>query len=147
MPKTQPFFALFKKYSHPRYWPTWFGLGVLRLISVLPLPLLAVIGYGVGLLVYLLFASRRKISYVNIRTCFPEFTDKQCKKINRHHFCYLGQSLMTISMMWWISPARFDRLVTVHGRSDYDKAVGDGQNIILLTPHFLAIELSGLALQ
>ena len=147
MADAQPFSALLKKYAHPRYWPTWFGLLILRLMSMLPLPVLAVSGYAVGLLIYALFGSRRRISYLNIRTCFPELSQSQCKKINRHHFCYLGQSVMTISMMWWISPKRFNRLVTVHGREHYDKALEQGQNIILLSPHFLSMEMSGLALQ
>lgn len=50
-------------------------------------------------------------------------------------------------MNWWISEKRFARLVEVVGREDYDAALAEGKNIILLTPHFLAIEISGLILQ
>jgi len=50
-------------------------------------------------------------------------------------------------MNWWISPARFDRLVTISGREDYDAAIAEGHNIVLLAPHFMSLEVSGLALQ
>ncbi len=54
---------------------------------------------------------------------------------------------MCTSMNWWMNEKRFDRLVTIEGREHYDQALAQGKNIILLTPHFLAIEISGLALQ
>ena len=147
MAEVKPFSTILKTYSHPRYWPTWFGLALLRLISMLPLPLLAVVGYGLGTIVYFLFASRRKIAFLNISTCFPEKTEKECRKINVKHFCFLGQSVITVAMMWWVSPERFNRLVTVYGREHYDKALSENKNIILLTPHFLSLEMAGLALQ
>ena len=140
-------FELLKQYWAPKHWPTWIGLGLLRLLSFLPLPVLAVTGYGLGLLVYVLHVSRRRIALQNISACFPELSLKQQKRINRWHFCYLGQSVMTACMNWWISPRRFDRLVTINGREHYDQALADGKKIILLTPHFISMEVSGLALQ
>ena len=125
-----PLLSLLKQYSHPRYWPTWVGLAIVRLLVFLPLPLLAVVGYVIGTLFYCLFASRRTIAYKNIRACFPEWTDRQCKVTNWKHFCYLGQMALTTCMNWWISAARFDRLVTIHGREHYDKAIADGLSLI-----------------
>lgn len=137
----------FKPYLGLRYWPTWFGLGILRLLSMLPLPLLAVIGYILGSLFYALHTSRRKIALKNLKVCFPEIADSKLKKINWLHYCMLGHSVMTSCMNWWISPRRFKSLVTISGREDYDAAIAQGRNIILLAPHFMSLEVSGLALQ
>ncbi len=134
-------------YLGPRYWPTWLGLGVMRILSILPLPVLAVLGYIIGTLFYLLHVSRRKIALKNISVCFPELSEGEQKKINWLHYCMLGHSVMTTCMNWWISPARFDRLVTISGREDYDAAIAEGHNIVLLAPHFMSLEVSGLALQ
>ena len=139
--------ALLKQYSAVKYWPTWLGLGVLRLLSFMPLPLLAVTGYILGTVFYLLHFSRRRIAHKNIALCFPEFSPLKQHWINYQHFCFLGQSIMSACMNWWISPARFDRLVTIRGREHYDQALANKQNIILLCPHFIAMEVSGLALQ
>lgn len=136
-----------KTYFSPRYWPTWLGLALLRLLSMLPLPILAVIGYVVGTLFYLLQGGRRKIALKNLKVCFPEKQESELKRINWLHYCMLGHSVMTACMNWWISPARFDRLVTISGREDYDAAIKEGRNIILLSPHFMSLEVSGLALQ
>lgn len=114
---------------------------------MLPLPVLAVIGYIIGSLFYLLQASRRKIALKNLTVCFPETEQSELKKINFLHYCMLGHSVMTACMNWWISPARFDRLVSISGREDYDAAIAEGRNIVLLSPHFMSLEVSGLALQ
>lgn len=130
----------------PRYWPTWFGLGILRLLSLLPLPVLAILGRVIGWLFYYLGASRRKVAYKNIRVCFPEFTEQQCKEINRQHYYLAGQSIFTVPMNWWISKKRFNKLVTIKGREAYDQALADNKNIILLAPHFAALDVAGLRL-
>lgn len=122
-------------------------MGLLRFLSFLPLPLLAVTGYGLGLTFYALQFGRRRIAFKNISACFPEYTPAQCRKINRQQYCLLGQSVMTACMNWWISPQRFDRLVTIYDREAYDQALADGKRIILLSPHFISMEVSGLALQ
>ena len=145
--KKDSFATILKRYSHPKHWPTWLGLAVLRLMVYLPLPVLALMGYVLGSLVYVLFGSRRKIAYKNIRACFPDYSDAKCRKINWYQFCLLGQSVITVCMNWWINPARFNRLVTIHGREHYDAALANDEKVILLTPHFLSIEVSGLALQ
>ncbi len=131
----------------PKYWPTWIGLFLFRLLSFLPLPVLASIGYVLGMIAYILPFGRRKVALKNIAACFPEKSLSEQKQINFKHYCYLGQSVMITTMNWWISESRFDRLVTIEGREHYDRALADGKNIILLTPHFMAIEVSGLALQ
>jgi len=121
----------------PKYWPTWLGLGVLRLFSFLPLPVLALFGQTIGLIFYYLVSSRRKIAFRNISSCFPELNDTQVRRINRQHFCLVGQSIFSSTMNYWISEKRFVSLVDVKGREHYDQAVESGKNIILLAPHFM----------
>jgi len=141
------FITEFRPYFTLRYLPTWLALGALRLLGILPLPLLAIVGYLIGTLFYLLQASRRRIALKNLKACFPDMPESKLKKINWLHYCMLGHSVVTACMNWWISPARFNRLVNISGREDYDAAIAEGRNIILLAPHFMSLEVSGLALQ
>lgn len=127
----------------PRYWPTWLGLGFSRALSFLPLPVVAMLGQGVGLLFYAFGASRRCIALKNISVCFPQLPERELRAINRRHYQMAGQALLATPMNWWISPKRYNKLVTVHGRQDYDTALESGRNIILLAPHFAAIEVPG----
>lgn len=39
-------------FLHPRYWPLWFGLGLLWLVVQLPYPVLLMLGRGLGALMY-----------------------------------------------------------------------------------------------
>ncbi|MBL4671424.1 MAG: lysophospholipid acyltransferase family protein, partial [Arenicella sp.] len=133
-------------FLRPKYWPTWLGLGLLRVVSFLPLPIIAGLGQFVGLLFYIFGASRRRIALRNISVCFPELAAHEWRKINRQHYQLLGQSLFSVPMNWWISKKRFNRLVTVHGREDYDQALASGRNVIILAPHFSALDVAGYTL-
>lgn len=130
----------------PKYWPTWLGLIILRAFSFLPLPVLAVLGHCIGLLFYYAGASRRRIAFKNIRVCFPERSISECRKINRDHFMLVGQSVFATPMHWWISPERLNKLVTITGREAYDAALSENKNIIILAPHFTALDVAGYVL-
>lgn len=134
------------QFAGPKYWPTWIGLLVMRLIGLLPLPLVASVGKGLGFLVYILGKPRRQISLRNISACFPELSDAECKRINRNHFMYAGQMIFASSMNWWSSDRRFNNWITLTNREHYDQALADGKNIILLAPHFIALEVAGIYL-
>jgi KDO2-lipid IV(A) lauroyltransferase len=113
---------------------------------MLPLPLLALLGGFIGLLFYYLGAARRRVAFKNIRVCFPEFSDQECRKINRRHFTLVGQSLFTAPMNWWISKKRFNKFVSITGRDAYDKALAENRNIIILAPHFASLDVAGYIL-
>ena len=134
------------RYRGPRYWPTWLGLGFMRLVSWLPLPLIAVFGGGLGMLLYALHAGRRHIVRVNVSRCFPELSPRQQARIARRHFRAFGQTLLDIGISWWASEARIKRLTRFHGRAHYDRALRENKNIILLAPHFLGLEYGGIRL-
>ena len=127
----------------PRYWSTWLGLACLRLLSFFPLPVVAALGQCVGYLFYLLGSTRRRIAMANIKACFPGLSERELRAINRRHYLMAGQGLFITPMNWWISKERYNRLVTVYGKENYDAILESGRNIILLAPHFAAIEVPG----
>ncbi len=130
----------------PRYWPTWVGLGLLRLICLLPLPVIAIIGQGLGEIFYWITPSRRRIAFKNVSVCFPEKTAKECWWITRRNFHYTGQAIFSTPKNWWMSKKSFNNSIELIGREHYDNALAQGRNIILLSPHFVSIEVAGLRL-
>ena len=136
----------YSQFLSPKYWATWFGLGVLRVFSYLPLWILSFFGNIIGVIFYLIVSSRRQIGYRNISACFPELDHKEWRRINRQHFQKAGQFVFTSGMNWWMSKDRFNRLVEITGLEHYDKALAEGKRIILLAPHFVAMDVGGLAL-
>jgi Kdo2-lipid IVA lauroyltransferase/acyltransferase len=131
---------------HPRHWPTWLGVGVLRLIALLPMPLIALLGSGLGMLLYAVHAERRRITLLNLSRCFPELSTRQHRALARAHFRGFAQAALDIGIAWWSRPRRLMRLVRFRQREHYDQALRDGRKIILLAPHFLGLEIGGMRL-
>lgn len=134
------------RFAHPRHWPIWFALGLLRLLAWLPAPLAAVIGSGFGTLLYLLHGPRRAVARTNIALCFPALSPRAQQRLLRRHFRAFGRSLIDVALAWWSGPARLQRRVSFRGRHHYDAARGARRNVILLAPHFLGLEIAGVRL-
>lgn len=128
---------------HPRHWPGWIGVGLLRGIGALPLPVVAWLGHRLGDLLYYLYPSRRRVAEVNIARCFPELDQVARARLVRAHFRGFGQALLDLGVAWWSSAARLRRLARLVGREHVDRALAEGRNLILLAPHFLALEVGG----
>jgi len=131
---------------HPRYWPTWAGVAVMRAISVLPLPAVWVLGSVLGALFHLVPSKLKKTALTNVRLCFPELGEDGQRRIVRRYFRTLGVSMLTYGLGWWASPQRLRRLITFRDRQHYDDALAQGRSIILFSPHFLALDICGIAL-
>lgn len=130
----------------PRYWPTWLGLGLLRLLALLPFPAMLALGRALGALLRQLPTGFVRIARRNIELCFPQLDPAARERLVRAHFASLGIALLEVPLAWWSSPARFARLVRVEGREHLQAALARGRGAILLTAHFTPIELAGRAL-
>ena len=119
-------------------------LAVLWLLHWLPLPLLAALGRGLGLLLYALVRERRRITLINLGLCFPQRSDAEKSALARRHFAVLGRSLLELGLWWWASPERIKRLVRLEGEEHLQ--AHQGKPVILLAPHFVALDAGGARL-
>ena len=88
-------------YWAPKYWPTWIGIGLLRLSCLLPFRLHIGLGKLIGRLAHRIGAERRAITRRNIELCFPEFSAEERNQLAREHFEALGASLMEMALTTW----------------------------------------------
>jgi Kdo2-lipid IVA lauroyltransferase/acyltransferase len=130
----------------PRYWPTWFGLGLLRLVAMLPFPALMVCGAGLGAIMRRLPLRFVSIARRNIELCFPDLSPAAREQLLDQHFRSLGMALVEIPLAWWITPRRLQRLVHIEGAEHLEAALAKGRGVILLTAHFTSLELAGRTL-
>jgi KDO2-lipid IV(A) lauroyltransferase len=130
----------------PRYWPSWVGFGLARLISLLPLPVIAVVGGILGELLFLIIPSRRRITLRNIGSCFPHLSRFQVWRLARKNYRAMSQAIFDTGISWWSSDARLKRLTRYRNRQVYDQALANDRPIILLMGHFIVMEVGGLAL-
>ncbi|MGH8456220.1 MAG: LpxL/LpxP family Kdo(2)-lipid IV(A) lauroyl/palmitoleoyl acyltransferase [Stenotrophobium sp.] len=138
MDSAPPFRATF---FHLRYWPTWLGIALLWLICWLPLPLLIGLGKGLGWLAGRLMKSRRHVTRVNLRLCFPELDEAQREELVDEHFEALGAGIFEAGLAWFAPDWRLRRYGEVSGLEHLDAALKDGHGVLLLTGHFTTLEL------
>ncbi|MEM9056570.1 MAG: lipid A biosynthesis lauroyl acyltransferase [Pseudomonadota bacterium] len=127
----------------PRYWGTWVGFLLLRALSFAPFRWQMAVGRALGRLAFKVATSRRRIASRNLRLCFPELDADAHAQLLRAHFENLGLSVAEMAMSWH-RPQRLRGRIRLHGAEHLD-AVGHGR-IIILTAHFGALEVGGVAL-
>ena len=138
-PVTEKSYPLFQI----QYWPYWLIIGVLRLFACLPYPLLLKMGKGIGLLMYRLSTKGRRTAEINIKLCFPEWTDVARKALLIKNFETAGISIMETALSWWGKEHQLQPLLKVYGREHIEQALAKGKGIILCSAHFMSLELTG----
>jgi KDO2-lipid IV(A) lauroyltransferase len=131
----------------PVTWPTWIGLGFLRVACWLPHSLALAIGRGIGSIAALIGGERRAIVQRNIELCFPEFTADERDALARKHLEALGMSMIEMGLGRWASDEHLTSITTIEGVDHVLQAVNDGHGVILLSAHLTTLELSGRVLK
>jgi KDO2-lipid IV(A) lauroyltransferase len=129
--------------AHPRFWPTWLGLGLLRASVALPLAATRALGRAIGRAAMAIAPQRRHITRVNLDLCLPELSPHERDQLVRRHFAALGESLFETAFAWWGPERRLLRLRRFRGLEHLETARAQGRGVILLTGHFLSIEIGG----
>lgn len=126
----------------PRYWLSWFGIGVLRVVEVLPYRAMMAVGRGLGFVARQLVPRYRRIANRNLQLCFPALSSQQRADLVTRQFSALGQAVCESAMSWWSSDERIRSLATIQGIEHLDAAQKLGRGVILLTAHFTTLEIS-----
>ena len=142
MPERRPL----HHYWTPNYWPSWIGLGLLRLACLLPHKAALGLGRWIGRLAWRIGKQRRDVVRRNIELCFPELGPGEVDTLAKHHFEALGMSVIEMGLGRWASDRRLEAMTTINGLEHLDAAVASGRGIILLSAHFTTLELSGRVL-
>ena len=125
---------------------SYLALALLWLLHFLPLPILALVGKGVGQALYYVASRRRKIVRINLAWCFPELDEAQRERLAKAHFQTLGRSLIERGILWWANPERISRLTQIEGLEKIHALQAAGRPVLLLAPHFLGLDIGGVAI-
>lgn len=120
---------------------TRIGLGLLWVLHWLPLALLGTVGRALGLVVYALALERRRIALVNLRLCFPGWSEAERRRVTRRHFQALSRSVLEHGILWFASKERIQQLVCVEGLEHWEAV--RGRPVIWLAPHFIGLDMGG----
>ncbi len=130
-------------YIAPRYWLIWLGMGVLRLICLLPHRVSLAIGRGIGRIAHAFGGSRRRIVRRNFELCFPDLSSTEIDALTRRHFGALGMAVIEMGLGRWASERFHRRIGRLEGLEHLEAALASGQGVILLSAHFTTLEIMG----
>src|SRR5437762_1784579 len=99
----------------PSNWPSWMGLGCLRLLERLPYPAMLVMGRLIGRLARRLPLHYVRVARRNIELCLPELSHDEREQLLDRHFDSLGIAVCESAMCWWSSDERIRTLSQIEG--------------------------------
>jgi len=140
----QPVFQ--RRFLRPRYWPIWFVMLLSVALAFLPVRLRAVLGDGVGWLLWRIDSRTGRIARKNLSLCYPQMTDGERDRLLREQFRIAAHILLGYGQLLVRSPGHLRRQFDIQGLENVEQAVDEGKNVILLSPHFLAMEYAGQCL-
>ena len=110
------------------------GIGLIRLVSFLPLPAAHALGAAIGKILW--FTDIARVAKINLRICYPDYSDSQIDQLARKSLIALGKTYAEMGMSWMWPIPKVQKLITkVEGLEYLEKALEDKNGIILLAPH------------
>lgn len=134
-----PTFSL--SFLHPRYWPLWLGIFLLRCVVLLPYPVLLWLGSSLGKLAMRLLPRRVAIAQRNIELCFRELSAEQREALLKKNFESVGMGVIETGIAWFWPDRRVRKWFTVTGYDHMAKARAAQNGVLLIGMHFLTLEL------
>lgn len=120
------------------------ALLLMRAVSRLPYPVVRRLGEFAGSLAWVLAVPRRRVARVNLRLCFPHWSEAQRRAVARGHFRYFMRSFFDRFIFWYGAPERIRRLCRLEGVEHFEPH--RGRPVILLAPHFVGLDAGGIRL-
>jgi KDO2-lipid IV(A) lauroyltransferase len=122
------------------------GVWFMRALAPLPLPFVRGVGKALGLFLWVVVLPRRKVVDVNLRLCFPQWSDAQRRRATREVFVYVAQSFLDRAWLWHADPEVVRRRVVLTGAV---RELAGKDPTIVFAPHFVGLDagVTGLTQQ
>ena len=120
------------------------AIGLLKLFALLPYGLVARIGDGLGWLLYQIPSRRKRIVHINLKLCFPEWSDERREDVAQKHFRHAIRSYLERSVQWFGSAKKLEKLIQLD--SAIDLTDPNLPPTLFLGFHFVGIEAGSIFL-
>lgn len=130
-------------FLHPRYWLTWFGLGLLWVLVQLPYPAIQILGSSLGSASRVFLKRRESIARRNLELCFPDYSVEQREKLIAENFKSIGMALLETGMAWFWPDERVRKWFDVEGLENLKHVQAQNRGVMVIGVHFMSLELGG----
>lgn len=103
-------------------------------------------GRALGWLTPRILPSRAHIVRTNLALCFPDQSDEQREQWLQRHFRLLAQSVLDRGLLWFGTRKRVEDGIRIEGLEHLRRLLAQEQRIILLAPHFIALDAAATRL-
>lgn len=129
-----------------RAWLEFFGAWcVLRGLGALPRPAARAAGALLVRLLYWLRPPLRRVGLFNLRLAFPDWTDRERRRVLRGLVQQIGWMAGEFSQFPKHTRERIERIIVLDGFENYAAAQARGKGVLFLTGHMSAWELAPFA--
>ena len=126
---------------HPKYLPTWLGMGFIYFCKFLPYKLIIFLGTLLGYLLLRVSPHRKQIAKTNMQLCFPEKNEEEIHALLKSHFKNMGIGIFEIAIAWWSSKKTINNLKLSSKNVNIFKELDENEGVLILIKHSTHVEL------
>ncbi|MGL5361131.1 MAG: lipid A biosynthesis lauroyl acyltransferase, partial [Shewanella sp.] len=126
---------------HPKHWPMWLAVLLMRMSQLLPLSWQMALGKGIGRLVMKFAGKRTHTARRNLSLCFPDMPPAEREQLLVRNFEETGKAIFDTINAWWWSDAKVQQHMEIKGEAYVQDTLAAGQGVILFAVHCLPLEM------
>ena len=126
---------------HPKYLPTWLGMGFIYLCKFLPYKVIIFLGTLLGYLLHGVSPHRKQIAKANMQLCFPNKNEEEIHDLVKGHFKNMGIGFFEIAIGWWSSNKTIKSLKQSSKNVNIFREFDEKQGVLILIKHSTHVEL------
>lgn len=126
---------------HPKHWPMWFAVLLMRITQFLPLSWQMALGKGIGRLVMKFAGRRTHTARRNLALCFPQMSPQAREQLLVRNFEETGKALFDTINAWWWSDTKVQEHMSITGQEYVQQTLDAGHGVILFAVHCLPLEM------
>jgi KDO2-lipid IV(A) lauroyltransferase len=127
---------------HPKNWPTWLGLGVYFLLTLLPMSVIDWFGNRLGEYAAKKNRKRFNIARINLSLCFPDKSEQAIEAMVLDHFRAQLRGAMHLFIVWWRPVFMVRRKIVHEGFEQIDHYKQQGKQVIVLLCHSVGLDFA-----
>ena len=120
-----------------------FTLWLMRCSAVLPLSWVRGLGWLLGWFLYRVVRSRRRVVLINLRLCFPHWSEAQVQQMARQTFDYFAKAWLDRGWLWHGDAALLKKRLNLTGA--VHELDGHAPTVIF-APHFVGLDAGWTAI-